>query len=139
MLTPSSALRSMRMIHGIYLLAAVFYAVVAAEARPPIRDLSLVIPIAFGICALSDVAIAVFFRASWMAASERVLQERPGDAKALDRWQKGVLISLTLAESLGLFGLVLKFLGATWTVAGLFIAAAIGLLVAWRPALSAAS
>lgn len=139
MLTPASALRSMRTIQGVYLLAALLYIVAAYEARAPVRELGLAIPLAFGVCALSDIAIAIFFRANWVTPSESVLQRHPGDANALDRWQKGVLVSLTLAESLGLFGLVLKLLGANWTIAGLFIAVAIGLLVAWRPTLSAAA
>jgi hypothetical protein len=55
------------------------------------------------------------------------------EGEALRHWRGAHFIGFTHAMSIAVFGAVLKFLGSTWYVAGLFFGLSLGLLLLWRP------
>ena len=74
-----------------------------------------------------------------ISESATKLSTNPEDTEALRTWRSGQIISFTFAETVVLFGFVLKVLGARWNVAGSFFVVGILLLVAWRPKLDVSS
>ena len=67
--------------------------------------------------------------------SEESLRSNPNDESALKKWRMGVIVPLVMGSTIVLFGLVLKFMGATWNVASWFFFVGIVLLLAWTPRL----
>jgi putative Mn2+ efflux pump MntP len=53
--------------------------------------------------------------------------------KALRLWKVGHIIGFCFAIDLALFGSVLKFLGSSWLVPGIFFGLSLALLLLWRP------
>jgi hypothetical protein len=59
----------------------------------------------------------------------------PQDATSLKQWRSGQIVSFAFAESVVLYGFLLKFLGAGWNIAGMFFVVGILVLLAWTPKL----
>lgn len=129
------ALRNVRILHAIFLLTMFLYIVVLRLIKTPEQTVPPGIVLAFAVVAFSDVGIAMFIRSRKVRASEEKLRTQPNDAGALNQWQVGMIVSFVLAETIGLLGFVLKFIGADWRIAGAFFAFAILLLLAWMPRL----
>jgi len=53
--------------------------------------------------------------------------------KALKFWKVAHIIGFCCAIDLALFGSVLKFLGSSWLVPGIFFGLSLGFLLLWRP------
>jgi hypothetical protein len=68
-----------------------------------------------------------FFRQS---AEARSVDDLP---KALKFWKLAHIIGFCFAMDLALFGSVLKFLGRSWLVPGIFFSLSLGFLLLWRP------
>ncbi|MBZ5702275.1 MAG: hypothetical protein LAN84_10550 [Acidobacteriia bacterium] len=128
-----TALRDLRIIHGVMLVSVLLYMLVIFQIHPSEGHLSPVIPEAITVCCAAEIAVALVLRARLLAPCMETLRSNPDDAQALGRWREGNLVSITLAQSVALFGLVLKFLGASWFVGGPFFATAIFLLLIWTP------
>jgi len=129
------ALRNVRILHAVFLLTMFLYIVVVRLIKTPEQTVPPGMVLAFALVACSDVGIAMFIRSRKVWASEGKLRTQPNDAGALNQWRVGMIISFVLAETIGLLGFVLKFLGAEWKIAGAFFAFAILLLLAWMPRL----
>jgi hypothetical protein len=54
-------------------------------------------------------------------------------AEALNRWKGAHLIGFNNALSIAVFGAVLKFMGSTWYVAGIFFGLSLVFLLSWGP------
>jgi len=129
-------LRSLRIIHFAYLFSAIACLAVPLivqqiSTQPP----SFAMIIAFGVVGLSVWAGGIFFRARFVQPASESLRENPDDNAAAGRWRTGVIVSLSFCENLVLFGLVLRFSGASWNVCGVFYAVGIFFLLSWRPRL----
>jgi len=129
------ALRNARILHAVFLLTMFLYIVVLRLIKTPDQTVPPGIVLTFILVAFSDVGIALFIRSRKVRASEEKLRTQPNDPGALNQWRVGMIISFVLAETIGLLGFVLKFLGAEWKIAGAFFAFAILLLLAWMPRL----
>jgi hypothetical protein len=132
------ALRNVRILHAIFLLTMFLYIVILRLIKTPDQTVPAGIVLAFAVVAFSDVGIAMFIRSRKVRASEEKLRTQPNDAGALNQWRAGMIVSFVLAETIGLLGFVLKFIGAEWRIAGAFFAFAILLLLAWMPQLDVA-
>jgi len=53
--------------------------------------------------------------------------------KALKFWKVAHIIGFCFAIDLAVFGSVLKFLGSSWLVPGIFFGLSLGFLLLWRP------
>ena len=125
------------MIHAAFLLAAILYIWVQSRvAHDSGKAIPMAILSAFGLVALSSLGIAFFFRRRVVQPAAERLGGNPEDSIAAGRWRSGVLVSLAFCESVVLFGLALRFIGAGWNVCGVFYAAGIFFLLAWTPKLA---
>lgn len=126
----------MRVIHAAFLLAAILYVWVPSRiVHDSGKATPMAILLAFGLVALSSLGISVFFRRLIVQPAAERLSKNPEDSQAAGRWRNGVLVSLVSCESVVLFGLALRFIGAGWNVCGVFYAAGIFFLLAWTPKL----
>jgi len=103
--------------------------------RPAERPVSPIITGAIALVCLSDIGIAIFYRARLITPSVERLRTNAQDAEAIGQWRKGVILSFAFAESVVLFGFALKVLGAGWNVAGVFFIFGVLLFLAWSPKL----
>jgi hypothetical protein len=135
-LTPiESALRSARILHVCFLVAAGLYLLVLFQLRPMERSVDSLLVYALGFLSLLVVGTGFFLRGRMVVETAARLSINPQDATSLKQWRSGQIVSFAFAESVVLYGFVLKFLGASWNIAGVFFIAGILLLVAWTPKL----
>lgn len=87
------------------------------------------------ICSLSLAVIVIgfFLRRKFVENSANALHLNPDDAKPLNKWRTGQIISFALAESIALYGVVIRLLGGTLQQAALFYGAAIAMFILWWP------
>ncbi|MBZ5528566.1 MAG: hypothetical protein LAN71_11775 [Acidobacteriia bacterium] len=130
-----STLNQVRILHAVFLLTQFLLVFVLWLEHSPERSLAREILVAFAVVSASNVLILGGIRSRHLTAALDILRNTPDDAAALGRWRMANIFGFTFAESVSLFGVALKFLGAKWNVAGLFFAAGILLLLLWTPRL----
>lgn len=130
------ALRNARMLHAALFLASIAYILVPLVVmKTQTKEVNPAIVAAVSLIAVSDLGIATFFRSKMVKSAAETLAQNPEDAGAAAKWSRGVLLSLVFCMSTILFGLVLRILGASWNICGLFFITGILLLLAWTPKL----
>jgi len=130
------ALRNARMLHAGFFLASIAYILVPLVViKTQTKEINPAIVAAISLIAVGDLGIATFFRSKMVKSAEETLAQNPEDSGTAAKWSRGVLLSLVFCMSTILFGLVLRILGASWNVCGLFFVAGILLLLAWTPKL----
>lgn len=125
--------KTMRVVQGAMLLSIVFFAALgeflpAAEEAPP-----QILRIVLAGLAAANILFAVVLRTRLVGAAAETLRTRPADTTAIQDWQRGTIVCLAMAESVGLFGLVQKLLGAAFWEVMPFYAAGFVLLLIWTP------
>ena len=130
------ALRTERFVHIGLLLMVVLALDTAYRVKPHHNRISPIMVYAIAFVCLNNIGLAGFFRSRFVKRSEDSLPSNPTDESALKRWRQGVLNSPIMAYGVVLFGFLLKFLGATWGIAGWFFLVGVLLLLAWTPRLS---
>jgi hypothetical protein len=136
MSTAHKPLKSLRIIHAIFLLAAICYLIVPlrlinVQSQAPPR----VFAVAIGATAITTLGVAAFYRQRLIRPSSETLRNNPEDTAALLSWVRGTMISFVCCESVVLFGLVLRVTGVPWNICGIFYAVGILFLLAWAPKL----
>jgi len=104
-------------------------------AKPAEKPISPMIIGAFAFAAISYVPIGAILRRKFLNGAEESLRKEPHDAKGLQLWRTGNIFSFAVAESVMLLGVAQKFLGARWTISGIFFALGLLLLIVWMPRL----
>jgi hypothetical protein len=120
-------------MHRFMLVAVVLYIFLAEKLAKPSGGLQTSIALSFGIVAIVDVMIAFGFRVKRLNPAIESLRQNPQDAQALFRWLKTHIVIMVLLVSLGLYGLALRFLGASFLVALPFYLVSVSLLLLWAP------
>lgn len=130
------ALRNARMLHAGFFLASIAYILVPLVViKTQTKEVNPVIIGMVFLLAISDLGIAIFFRARLVNPVTETLAQNPEDAMAAARWSRGVSLSLVFCMATVLFGVALRILGANWNICGLFFVTGILLLLAWTPKL----
>lgn len=125
-------LRLLRVIGAAFLLSIALYAMVGEMVGPSSAADLGVVHQAMLVAAVITGAAAVFVRRMLAGKAEEVLRLHSEDAAALGRWRAGQLVGFALAESVALYGLVLRILGGSLRDAAPFYGgAALLLLVFW--------
>ncbi len=128
------SLQSARIIHIALLFAAIAYVVVAWYVASPAKG---AVPIAavggLGIGAVSLLGVAVFFRTKFVKSGAEKLRVNRDDEIGARLWRTGTIVSLVFAESIVMFGLVMRMIGASWNFSGIFYVLGIFLMLAWWP------
>ncbi len=128
-----STVRTIRIIHAVLLLAAVFYIFMPeALLHHEPHDIH-VVWVAFLVNGLLSVGIALFFRMKMVPTAAETLRTNPEDQPALARWRAGNILSFVLAESIVLFGFALRFMGGTPMQSLPFYSTGIAMMILWFP------
>ena len=99
--------------------------------NPAHRSLSSLVLVAFVFAAVYAVVVGFVMRKKLFRQSTEAL---PGDLrKALALWSAAHLIGFGCAMSIAIFGVVLKLLGCSWLVPGIFFGLSFGFLLLWKP------
>jgi len=131
-----NALRLGRTLHAVFLLVALLdlwlpLMVIHVDTQ----GVAIQIVGAFGFVALSNVGLAIYFRSRDVQPCSETLRRNPDDTDAAAKWRRGVILSLVFCISIVLLGLALRIIGAAWSLAGVFYAVGILLMLAWWPKL----
>jgi hypothetical protein len=128
-----TALKSLRIIQVAFISSVILYMLVGEVAgrRPAMSNPTIAVAIA--VIAASTVAIIAILRRIMLMPAAAVLSSNPSDGSALTRWRAATLVVLALCESIGLYGLVLRFLGFTLTQTMPFYLAAILMMLYFGP------
>ncbi len=126
-------LQVLRVVHAALLFACLLYVAVGELAGPKEPSDVKLLLIVIGFVAVTDVGIAMFLRSQFVGGAEEVLRRSPEDATALQRWTSGHMIALAMCEAVGIFGLVLRLLGATLIQVLPFYGACVLLMLMWTP------
>lgn len=132
-------LRSLQTVHAAFLFAAVAYLVVSYVAGPRTQPQPLSFILGVGVVAISTCAGGIFIRSRFVQPASETLRSNPDDAAAVARWRTGTILSLVFSETVVLYGLALRFIGASWNICGIFYVVGIFLLLAWTPRLELSS
>ena len=128
-----NGLRSTRTIQTVFLFTAFLYPATAEYLHPQAKSVDAAIFYGVLIVAATDVVVAVLLRRAWLGPAEEALRANAEDGAALLRWRQAQIVPLVLAETVCLFGFVLRFIGAPLARAVPFYGAAIILIVLFRP------
>jgi len=123
-----AAFLQLRLIHGAFILSwLLFYFADGLHHSPVDKLTGMTVPLAVGVAALSSISVAQTLRQKLVIAPAEELARQPDNAALLQRWRSGNIMQFAFAESVTLFGLVLRLLGTSWPVAAPFFA--VGLLM----------
>lgn len=128
-----SAYKRATIIWAALLVAAFMYVLLPELLHPTVRPMNSMIVIVIAFLAVTMIVVMMLFRKAMVEKSEAVLKTTPGDKAAMQRWMTGQLLTVTLAEAIVLYGLVLRFMGADRTEAIPFYVVGIGAMIVFRP------
>lgn len=126
--------RTIRIIHAGLLAAAVIYVVLAEQLGG--KSSSTVDPLVvwvLTVMCLLNAATALVFRKKMVLDTATALSSDPENAALLNRWRTGSLIAAAMGESIVLFGLVLRFVGAQRSQAAVLYLLGIAVLIVATP------
>ncbi len=130
-----ASLRFVRIVYGFMLLSLFVYAFLPEWVNP--HSYHLPNPMVFYAITVMAVAIVgTVFLVRWKAirSAEELLAKATTPNPAADlRWRKGHVVCFMLCEAIGLYGLVLRFMGFSLSQAWPFYVAAIVLMLYLRP------
>ena len=129
-----ATLFQLRIIHAAFVFSWLLFILLTVYIVHPVDKLEgMTIPLAVGVAALSGISVAQTLRQKMVVATAEELARQPDNAALLQRWRAGNILQFTLAESITLFGLVLRLFGANWTIATPFFAAGLLFLLLSAP------
>ncbi len=131
--------RKAQVLHAVLIATVLLYIVCLHFLQLVKEEASPALVTSLSVAAAGAAVVAALFRRRFVRPAREALQLNPGDTGALKRWYQGVVISLVICENVALIGFLLRVLGASWQVAGLFFGAAMLLILAWTPRLEITS
>ena len=129
-----SAVRVLRALQVALLVSILLYLVLAMRLPTPTpAGTAPVVLAALGFLAVMNVGIIFVLRRVLVRRSEAILGNNPEDRLALMHWRGGHIATYAVAESIALFGLILRFVGFTVPQVGPFFLAGFILLLFLGP------
>lgn len=123
-----------RVIHIVFILSLLLYIfLVIPMLQITPKAVNPVIVGGLALAVVSELSVRPYLQKSLLVLAEARLRRDPNDLQARRIWFTGHLLNFCMAESIGLFGVVLKILGAPWSIAGIFFAVSLLLLLYWTP------
>ena len=126
------AVRTVRILQFAFVGTVVLYVVIGERFA---RVMAPNIAVYYGISVASISVIGAIFvvRRTLLANAEDLVRMKPQDVVALGRWRAGYIVTYALCESIGVFGLVLRFLGFPLSQTWSFYLGAVVLLLLFGP------
>jgi hypothetical protein len=134
-----ASLRQMRFIHAVFSLTVFWIGYQAERMAGTGTGYSSVFLGAIISGAVFDALLAFYFRRKRLLPALEKLRRYANDTGALKEWRFSTILSLTLTESIALYGLVMRVLGASRRVSWPFFGVALILMLIWRPQLDLGS
>lgn len=131
----AKALNEMRMIHTAFLITIFLFIFVVQMSSFAENSVSRSTEIAIACAAIADIGVGFALRKQYLNRAERAVAVEGDSEKAMRIWRLANLVSFAHAETVALFGFALKFLGASWKLAGPFFLVGFALLLLWTPRL----
>jgi len=129
-----SAVRVLRAVQVALLVSILLYLVLAMRLPTPTPASTAPVTLAaLGFLSVMNVGIIFELRRVLVRRSAVILGNNPEDPLALMRWRGGHIATYAFAESIALFGLILRFVGFTLPQAGPFFLAGFVLLLFLGP------
>lgn len=128
-----SILRTLRILWIALVIALGLYVYLPEALAVGPKSPSPVVFLFVSMITVLMVGSAFLVRRKRIVAAEAALASAPGNPKALEQWRTGYVICLALSESLGLYGLVLRFIGFGFAQVAPFYLAGAGLLLFFFP------
>jgi len=116
-----------------FLLSSFAFLLLPEWLKPNVRPINNAVLIALAGSAVTELLLLVVFRKLMVGKAEQVLRTNPEDHAAAQRWLSGQILTLALAEAIALYGLVLRFLGASRLESMPFGILGIALMIVFRP------
>jgi hypothetical protein len=132
----NASVRSMRVLHLVFLAAIVGYLYVAERFLQSTKDVPISLVESLAIVAVIMVVIAFIFRRTLLASAIKGLQRNASDATALGRWRTANILSMVLAVSVSMYGFALRVTGSSRRVSWPFFIVSIVLMLLWTPRLN---
>ena len=117
--------------YGGFIVAWFCFFFMIQMMKPARRHVSLLVFVAFAAAAVYAITAGFVMRKKFFAQSAKAPPADP--QKALGHWRAANIIGFTCAMNPTIFGVALKFIGASWLVPSILFAVGLGLLVLWRP------
>ena len=130
--------KELRLLHFAFVLTWFLFILCIQVVKPQARTVQPMVFYALAVVVITDVAVGVALRKKRVDAPMEVLRREPENARALTQWRVGNIFLFAQAETVTLFGVALKFLGANWSVAGIFFFLGLVLMLLWTPRLDVA-
>ena len=133
----AGALTGLKTIYFGHIVAWFCFLFVVSKINPPQRDVSVLVLGVLVVAAVTTMVIGFVTRNKLVKLSAEALAS--DSPKARGFWKSANLIAFSCATSVAVYGVVLKMLGSSWRMAGIFFGLSFGLLLFWRPRQLAAS
>ena len=117
--------------YGGFIVAWFYFFFMIQMMKPARRHVSSLLFIAFAAGAVYAIRVGFVMRKKLFAHSAKAFPADP--KKALGRWRAANIIGFSCAMNPTILGVALKFLGASWSVPGIFFAVSLVFLILWRP------
>jgi len=127
------ALKTLRAVQWTMLASILVYGIVGEVVGPAARGVDPSLSYIFSTLAVGIVGTIFVVRRTLVLRAAENLVTRPDDSLSLNHWQTGYIATYVLCETLGLFGLVLRFRGCQLQQSLLFYVGAFVLLIFFRP------
>jgi len=127
------SLKHLRVVHVALLVSLGLYAYVGERIQKEPKVLDPAFLKAMAGLALATGVVVLFIRMRLISGAEEQFRLPSTDTSALIRWHKLHFMSFVLCESIGLYGIVLRVLGASLSQAAGFYAGAIVLMLFSTP------
>src|SRR5215470_3176790 len=100
---------------------------------PMNNSLPTYFPALLGLVSITDIAIGSIRRARYLSDAADILHTEPENRTGLAKWRIANILSFAFAQTVSLFGFLLKLLGWNWNIAGIFFGVGLALLLWWTP------
>jgi len=131
--TAAANFRRGRVVHAALALTILLYVYLSEFLAPPDAKVSSPFVVSITVFACVIALIAYQIRRKKLQPALEKLQQDPNDSEALKNWRLGSIVPSVFAESIGLFGFLLRFIGAGRGASWPFFLASLVLLAMWRP------
>jgi len=110
----NDALKTVRLVHAAMLGGIVLEALVAELAGPSPGSVNPALSYALATLSVAIVGSVFVVRKTLALPSAEALAQHVDDAIAQQHWKMGHLMTYALCQGLGVFGVVLRFMGASF-------------------------
>jgi hypothetical protein len=128
-----SQVKQVRIIWIAMLAAAVLYIWVPEQVHAQPKSLDSTFYAVFIVLVVVVLGMIVVFRKGTIDRVTPILQSSPNDLAALQKWRIGQIVTVAMSEAIVLYGLVLRFVGATRMQAAPFYLVGIGCMIVFWP------